>query len=620
VHPVRVLAQQQAGFRADSTWGRVPRRLSKYAERCGDEFALVLESARLFAVGQFADSEAMRAERWFGPSTAALRFGSISSPRARVVLLQRRSTMGFPFSLALRYMGSRKRASVSVGTLLAILGVALGTMALVTVLSVTGGFRSQFREKVLGVNAHVLVLKYASEFREYRDVMSVVEKEKDVLGASPFVINPMMVTHEQHTATGVLLKGVDPSRMQKVLDLPSHMIEGSLGGLRIEGAKPPERMAPVHSYVAGEPGEGDFTEGNLIDEIEREIEKAKQAKNLKAAPDGAPPGPPPVGVKPKAVFVPQPVPVHDPFPDKGAPVGAIEPGGGFGSQLPDEDVLTGLVSDPCQSSGSAELPGIVIGATLKATLGVKLGDCVQVTSPTIGYSFSEGQLRPPVAKQFRVQGIFQAGFDQYDSKLMYTDLYQAQAFYGAGDTVTGVEMRIRDIDDSAAVTQRIDALLNNGIYHAMDWEELNHGLFTALRIQQILMSLVLALIILVAAFTVIATLIMIVFDKKREIAVLKSMGASDLSLLRTFLYQGLIIGVIGTSVGLGLGFALCRWILIFGFPLDPKVYFISKLPVIIRPGDFMLTGVFAVIVCLLACMWPALHAARLRPAEAFREQ
>jgi lipoprotein-releasing system permease protein len=203
---------------------------------------------------------------------------------------------------------------------------------------------------------------------------------------------------------------------------------------------------------------------------------------------------------------------------------------------------------------------------------------------------------------------------------MHTDLYQAQAFYGAGDTVTGVEMRIRDIDDSAAVTQRIDALLNNGIYHAMDWEELNHGLFTALRIQQILMSLVLALIILVAAFTVIATLIMIVFDKKREIAVLKSMGATDGSLLRTFLYQGLIIGVIGTSVGLGLGFALCRWILIYGFPLDPKVYFISKLPVVIRPGDFMLTGVFAVIVCLLACMWPALHAARLRPAEAFREQ
>src|SRR5690606_7110635 len=254
--------------------------------------------------------------------------------------------------------------------------------------------------------------------------------------------------------------------------------------------------------------------------------------------------------------------------------GSLEPEAGFKSVLPEDDVLDGIVSDPCGEGSSDELPGIVLGATLKETLAVELGDCVQVTSPTIGYSFSDGHLRPPVAKQFRVQGVFKAGFDQYDSKLMYADLYEAQAFYGAGDTVTGVEMRIRDIDESADVVTRIDALLSNGIYHTMDWEELNHGLFTALRIQQILMSLVLALIILVAAFTVIATLIMIVFDKKRKIAVLKAMGASDGSLLRAFLYQGLIIGISGTSLGLGLGYLLCKWVLDVGIKLDPKVYFI----------------------------------------------
>src|SRR5690606_8698143 len=161
--------------------------------------------------------------------------------------------MGFPLSLALRYMGSRKRAMVSVGTLLAILGVALGTMALVTVLGVTGGFRSQFREKVLGVNAHVLVLKYASEFREYRDVMATAEKDPDVLGASPFVINPMMVTHDNHTATGVLLKGVDPERMLKVLDLPKHMTEGNLEGLRRPESKPPERKKAYSVQRVPEP-------------------------------------------------------------------------------------------------------------------------------------------------------------------------------------------------------------------------------------------------------------------------------------------------------------------------------------------------------------------------------
>lgn len=491
-------------------------------------------------------------------------------------------------------MGSRKRAMVSVGTLLAILGVALGTMALVTVLGVTGGFRAQFREKVLGVNAHVLVLKYASEFREYRDVMATAEKDPDVLGASPFVINPMMVTHDSHTATGVLLKGVDPDRMLKVLDLPKHMTEGNLEGLRRPDSKPPERKKAYLLQRVPEPeAEGD--------EFFENLEKAKKAEKL--------------GANSKPVAKPKHSAGTAP-----AIEGAIEPARGFSSQLPEDDVLDGIVSDPCREGNSSELPGIVIGETLKETLAVKIGDCVQVTSPTIGYSFSDGHLRPPVAKQFRVQGVFKAGFDQYDSKLMYTDLYEAQAFYGAGDTVTGVEMRIRDIDDSATVVERVDALLNNGIYHTMDWEELNHGLFTALRIQQILMSLVLALIILVAAFTVIATLIMIVFDKKREIAVLKAMGASDGSLLRAFLYQGLIIGISGTSLGLGLGFLLCKWVLDVGIKLDPKVYFISKLPVVIRPENFALTGVFAVLVCLMACVWPALHAARLRPAEAFREQ
>lgn len=520
--------------------------------------------------------------------------------------------MGFPFTLALRYMGSRKRASVSVGTLLAILGVALGTMALVTVLAVTGGFRAQFREKVLGVNAHVLVLKYASEFREYRELIEKVEQDPDVVGASPFVINPMMVTHGEHTATGVLLKGVDPDRMQAVLDLPRHMVEGTLDGLRRPGAKAPERKRSVRSYKVGgdatsPSGAGVLSDEDLLEVLKREVEQESDSGLRHGGASEA------VGAAGKRA--PDPT-----LAEQGVVVGEIEPEQGFASDLPDEDVLDGIVADPCEEGASAQLPGIVIGLSLKQTLGAELGDCVQVTSPTIGYSFSHGQLRPPVAKQFRVQGVFHAGFDQYDSKLMYTDLYEAQAFYGAGDTVTGIEMRIKDIDDSATVATRIDAMLNNGIYHTMDWEELNHGLFTALRIQQILMSLVLALIILVAAFTVIATLIMIVFDKKREIAALKAMGASDGSLLRAFLYQGLIIGVAGTAAGLGLGYGLCRWVVDYGFPLDPKVYFISKLPVLIRPWDYAVTGVFAVIVCLLACVWPALHAARLRPAEAFREQ
>jgi lipoprotein-releasing system permease protein len=119
---------------------------------------------------------------------------------------------------------------------------------------------------------------------------------------------------------------------------------------------------------------------------------------------------------------------------------------------------------------------------------------------------------------------------------------------------------------------------------------------------------------------VIATLIMVVLDKKKEIAVLKAMGASNNALLRAFLYQGAIIGVIGTVIGLGLGLLMCKGLLVHALPLDPKVYFISHLPVQVRYGEFAMVGVFAILVCLAATVWPALHAARLRPAEAFREQ
>ena len=133
-------------------------------------------------------------------------------------------------------------------------------------------------------------------------------------------------------------------------------------------------------------------------------------------------------------------------------------------------------------------------------------------------------------------------------------------------------------------------------------------------------STVIALIMVVAAFAVIATLIMVVLDKKKEIAVLKAMGATDWGLLRSFLYQGLLMGAVGAIFGLAAGYAVCRWILVYGFPLDPKVYFISKLPVSMHASEFALVGVFAIVICLVATVWPAMYASRLRPAEAFREQ
>lgn len=526
--------------------------------------------------------------------------------------------MEFSLELALRYMRSKKRAFVSVGTVFAIIGVALGVAALATVMSVTGGFRAEFREKVLGVNAHVIVLKYSSDFREYREVMDKLRDIPDVTGIAPFVINPMMVTHGDRTATGVLLKGVDPELMPSVLDLPRHITEGSFDGLRKAGAQPPERRRkgffddelyppmPTKKKQSPSPAPTGSAEPTGTRPLLKEIEKSLAE--------------PPAIADAGAELADEPPDQFEVEPD--APVGSIVPEGGYQSELPDEDVIPEDVDpDPCGDPVKVKkLPGIVIGKTLKQNLEVEIGDCVQVTSPTIGFSYSRNTIRAPVAKQFRVIAVFDAGFDQYDSKLVYTDLFEAQAFGDGGDTVTGIELKVRDIDDAKMIAGTIDERLQDGIYHTMDWEELNHGLFTALRIQQILMSLVLALIIIVAAFTVIATLIMVVLDKKKEIAVLKAMGATDAALLRSFLYQGAIIGLIGTAIGLALGLGVCKLLLVYGFPLDAKVYFISRLPVQVRPIEFTLVGVFAVLVCLVATVWPAMYAARLRPAEAFREQ
>ncbi|HET9952914.1 MAG TPA: ABC transporter permease [Polyangiaceae bacterium] len=529
--------------------------------------------------------------------------------------------MGFPLELALRYMGSKKRAFVSVGTLFAILGVMLGVAALSTVISVTGGFRSQFRDKVLGVNAHVLVLKYSSDFREYRKIMDQMRKVPGVIGVAPFTIKPMMLTHGNRTATGVLLKGVDPVGVSEVLRLPQDIVKGSLAGLRLPAAKPAERrrqsLLDDVPRAASSADDENGPKKTLFQELERLSKTKTDPESASSATPKRPSGTPAEAIEAARAEV-EPPPEA---PAANGLIGNVEPEGGFKSVLPDDDVLPEeLDPDPCSNKNStAALPGIVVGVTLAKNLGVALGDCIQVTSPTIGFSYSKGSIRAPVAKQFRVIAVFDAGFDQYDSKLAYTDLYEAQAFYDSGDSVDGVEMKVKDIDEARTIAEQIEKKLSNGIYRTMDWEELNHGLFTALRIQQILMSIVLALIIIVAAFTVIATLIMVVLDKKKEIAVLKAMGATDFALLRSFVYQGTLVGMLGTAAGLGLGLLLCKVLLVYGLPLDPKVYFISRLPVQVRAMDFVMVGIFAVLVCLIATVWPALHAARLRPAEAFRE-
>jgi lipoprotein-releasing system permease protein len=266
------------------------------------------------------------------------------------------------------------------------------------------------------------------------------------------------------------------------------------------------------------------------------------------------------------------------------------------------------------------LPGVVVGAALADTLGLEIGDDVRIISPLAGLDTSLWQPDggSPRSLDFRVIGVFQAGFQEYDSRLVYVHLYEAQRFFDHGDAVTGVEIRLDQLEEAPRIARQLEADLGGGPYHTMDWQELNHNLFTALEMQKVMLSLVIATIIFVAAFNVIATLIMIVLEKKREIAILKAMGAKDSGVLAIFLVQGVVIGLVGTAIGLVLGGLVTGYLAVYSFPLDPKVYLIDHLPVRISALEFLYTIVIAFFICTAATLVPSYWAARLLPADGVR--
>jgi lipoprotein-releasing system permease protein len=267
------------------------------------------------------------------------------------------------------------------------------------------------------------------------------------------------------------------------------------------------------------------------------------------------------------------------------------------------------------------LAGIVVGITLAQNLGIRVGDRVKVISPLAGLDtsfFTTSESQTPRSRDFRVTGIFEAGFQEYDTRLVYVDIYEAQAFFDHGDSVTGVEIRLSDIDRAPEISRRLERDLGGGPYHTMDWQELNHNLFTALEIQKVMLSLVIATIIFVAAFNVIATLIMIVLEKKREIAILKAMGARFGGILLIFMVQGLLIGLVGTILGLFLGGGVCWYLERFEFPLDPHVYLIDHLPIRTSLAEFVMTVSIALMICIGATVIPSWWAARLLPADGVR--
>lgn len=260
-------------------------------------------------------------------------------------------------------------------------------------------------------------------------------------------------------------------------------------------------------------------------------------------------------------------------------------------------------------------PGIIIGRELGKTLHVCVGDEVTLVSPL-------GDLGPvgvmPRTKKFRVAGIFYSGMYEYDASHVYTTIDEAQEYFSAANKVSAIDVRVEDGERADQLTPLVTAAVGRQELRVRDWREMNHNLFSALKLERVATFTILLIAIMVASFCIICTLLLMVTEKGKEIAILKALGSSDGAILRTFMTEGVIIGAIGTVFGVATGLSLCSGLLYFGLRLNPDIYYIDKLPIQVEATDFAAVAAAAFIICTLATIYPAYAASKLRPVEGLR--
>lgn len=412
--------------------------------------------------------------------------------------------MTFEYFIGNRYLRV-KQTFISLITILSIAGITIGVMALIIVIAVMSGAESEFRSRILGVESHVMIMRYGSAFTDYRRIIKDVEKIDGVKTASPYVFSQIMLRSSSRVS-GAVLRGIDPG-----------------------------------------------SAGQAIKSLNKAFLEQRLTKN--------------------------------------------------------------------QNAGtSAFVPGIILGQELARNLGVIENDIIYLISP-------RGMISPighiPAMKRFRVTGLFESGMYEYDTSLAYVHLKDAQSILHIGDSVTNIGVRVKDIYKADNIAENIAANLNQkyktGLYWARDWMQMNRNLFSALKLEKKAMFIILTLIILVAAFNIASSLIMMVTGKTKDIAILKAMGATDKSIRRIFVFKGMIVGLIGTVLGMCLGLAGCILLKHYEFiKLPGDVYYFTTLPVKLEALDVFVIVSAAMIICYLATLYPARKASKLNPVEAIR--
>ncbi len=292
--------------------------------------------------------------------------------------------------------------------------------------------------------------------------------------------------------------------------------------------------------------------------------------------------------------------------------GNVDEGAGGGKN---DGIMTFDFDELEKMETAEDLPGVIIGKELSRLLGSVYGDEIVILSP-------KGEITPfgftPKMRRFRIVGLFDSGMYEFDSTFAFISISEAQSFFNMDDRVTGIEVKVDDIYNVGSIGSNIQAKVGLP-YYTRNWMEMHKNIFAALQMEKIAMFVILAMIVFVAAFNIASTLIMVVMEKNKDIAILKSMGASNGSIMKIFMFEGLIIGFFGTLLGFISGFTICflqkHYKII---SLDSSVYYISTLPVKMIWTDIFVIAISSLVICILATIYPAWQASKLDPAEAFR--
>jgi len=462
-----------------------------------------------------------------------------------------------PF-VAARHVRATKSGFLTVISVLSILGVCLSSCALCTVTSVMGGFGHDLKEKILSNSAHIVVEpKRPGGFSDYDPALTALRTALGPDGAATPVVAGDAMSQSSTNTAGVLVRGVDSESIGKVIDLQKNIEVGRF------------------AYLTDQEALANIPAGEVIGRFA----------------DGSP--------RRKTSMV-----------------------------VLDDDPTIGPELKQFRK-GPPPRPGVILGRELAKSLNVYVGEEITLLSPM-------GELGPmgvmPRTRKFRVAAIFYSAMYEYDASFAYISLEEAQTFFGMEGKISEIDVHVTDpevvegfrvrFENAIAAAYAPGALPDNAPtppeLRVRDWKQMNRGLFSALKLERLATFMILFIAILVASFCIICTLLLMVTEKTRQIAIMKALGAADGSIQRIFILEGVIIGAIGTVFGVGIALAACTGLKWFGARLPPEVYYIDRLPVNVDLGDYGIVALGAMVICTLATLYPAHAAARITPVEGLR--